>query len=221
MPKIKAEDSQSAIEPGIYECECTRTWAETLENPQYGNGDVIKIKLELDVADDDGETVELEAMANRKLTPMSKLWSWFEAFNVPVSVGDELDTDQMVGKRCQVEVGERKTERGTWATVDRLFKLPTRAAPRQRPARAIDQLGKYAGPEGEINARAFADELGRLGLTMDELALVAPPGSRGTRPDVYAWLRSNPESTIDDLLALAAVRAFGAAPATEFTIEPA
>jgi hypothetical protein len=119
------------VDPGTYEALCLEAKADTLQNPQFGNGDVLRIKVELvGIKDEDGEPVVLDGMASLKLSPMSKLWGWVSAFGFKLDVGQEFDTDLLRGKRAFAVVGQREGQDGAlWARIEDFVPLPKGAQP--------------------------------------------------------------------------------------------
>lgn len=109
-----AASSKSAdapdIEPGVYPADFNGVRADTIENSQYGNGDIFSWEF---TVFDQGDPVEVRGTTSRSLNTKSKTtptavrwlksllnkaeWAKFEA-------GDGLDADELVGRRCQVQV---------------------------------------------------------------------------------------------------------------------
>ena len=121
MPVVHANEEMAQVAPGSYEVECIETGSFYMENDMYGNPDKVRIKVR--VGDDDDAPI-LDALCNEKLSPKSTLWRWAEAFGLSPEVGGDLDTDEMVGRKALAVIGERKTERGTWARIEDFVPLP-------------------------------------------------------------------------------------------------
>lgn len=137
MPVLKATAGGGVkVEPGTYECECIEANQDTIENPQFGSGDVLRVKVRLPgVNNEDGDEVELDAMANLKLTPKSKLWGWIEAFGFKLAIGQDFDTEQLRGKRAYAVVGQREGQDGAlWARIEDFVALPKSAQPQKTTA---------------------------------------------------------------------------------------
>ena len=121
-PVVHANEEMAQVTPGSYEVECIETGSFYMENDMYGNPDKVRIKVRVDDGTEDGPI--LDALCNEKLSPKSTLWRWAEAFGLEPEVGGDLDTDEMVGRKALAVIGERKTERGTWARIEDFVPLP-------------------------------------------------------------------------------------------------
>lgn len=145
----RRQEAAPKLEPGTYEMVCVGVREDHIENSQFGTGDVIKFTLRTaDVVDQYGDPVELEAMANDSLTPLSKLTRWLDAFGVG-SNEEELDLERCKGRKClaKVEIQDRG-DKGQWNRITELLAPPRtgarnvvgpRPAPREpEPAEAAD-----------------------------------------------------------------------------------
>src|SRR3970282_408727 len=80
------------LEPGTYTATCTAVKEDVLENPQFGDGAIVRIYMTLDdVVDLDGELVTLDAIANAKVSPKSKLTRWAEALGRAIDFDSETE----------------------------------------------------------------------------------------------------------------------------------
>lgn len=127
-----------AIEPGTYQVRLMNLTETQIENPQFGNGDVIRFAFEcVDVVDTEGNPVELDGIANDILTPESKLTKWLAALGVTAKPGEGLDMEDAVGRECLAEIVHRpgKDGSGAFPRIDKLVPLPrsSRAAPTAAP----------------------------------------------------------------------------------------
>ena len=130
------------IEKGTYSVTCIGVKEDTIQNPQYGNGDVIKFTLQFDnLTDDEGNLLTRETMASDYLTPGSKLTAILQGFGVTAELGHALDIDDCIGRQALAKVGSvTKTVKGvvkTFDTIDEIFAAPKdvqRAAAPSRPA---------------------------------------------------------------------------------------
>lgn len=152
MAILKAEaGGGNKVDPGTYSITCVRAYEDVLENPAFGTGDVVKLEIELDDVEDDGapgELVKLTALANRKLSPSSKLWGWVEAFGFSLEIGQDFDLDWLEGRQAMALIGEKKRDDGTvWSTIESIFPRPARkgrtsggkTAPAPKAAAEVDE----------------------------------------------------------------------------------
>lgn len=114
------------MEPGSYVVTCFDAHVDKLEKSQYGDGTVLRFILELDEEEDeDGEKIQLDAIANLKLSAKSKLMAWIEAFGFHPAVGESFDTDQLVGKKAMAVIEDHQSaDGGVFSRVKDLMPLP-------------------------------------------------------------------------------------------------
>lgn len=135
------------LEPGTYPVTCMSVRADTLENPQFGNGDVIRFTLRVDdLMDENGKEVERDLIANDKLTPMSKLTECLMAFGVRAEVGEELDLEECVGHKALAQVSERKKDDKVYDRIEKL--LPQQRMAAADPAGNISDFWKVVKNKG-------------------------------------------------------------------------
>lgn len=164
------------IEKGTYPVTCIGVKEDTIPNPQFGNGDVIKFTIQFDtLEDDEGELLTRETMASDYLTPGSKLTSILLAFGLTAEVGKTLDIDDCVGRQALATVGAKsKTVNGqvkTYDTIESIFPAPkTRSAP--RPAQAAPTAAQLSvvNPDGSADYDAFWRGVKALGLNGTHVA---------------------------------------------------
>lgn len=174
------ESKFTNIEPGTYYVTCIDVKEDTIPNPKYGSGDVIKFTIQFDdLEDDEGNQLTRETMASDYLTSGSKLTTILRAFGVTAEVGHALDMDDCIGKRAQAEVGSvTKTVKGevkTYDTIEKMVALPKvggRASAATRPAQepvAAPDAGAMPAvimPDGiSPDFAAFWRGIEKLGLT--------------------------------------------------------
>lgn len=114
------------IPEGLYKAVCTDVQPDRLENAQFGNGDVYRFSFQLtDIYDEHGENPVLDAIANAKLTPKSKLTEWAEALlGKKLEVGDKLDTDALIACECTVQVIVKAGSDGAeWSRIDKVLPI--------------------------------------------------------------------------------------------------
>jgi len=147
MPLMRRRQEMGPkLDAGTYEMICTRVREDTIQNPQFGNGDVIRFTLQTtDVVDEDGGPIELEAMANDSLTPNSKLTKWLTAFGVGIPEDADTDLEKVVGRKClvNVEIVDRG-DKGEWNRITELL-----APPRSQSARRASREPVGADDEPE------------------------------------------------------------------------
>ena len=125
IPVTKTSGEAPDIEPGVYAATCVRVADDTLETPQYGDGNIVRLYMVLDdVLDAEGEPIELDAIANRKLSPKAKLTRWAEALGRPIDFEAEIefDTEELVGGICLAKIIHK--DGSDWPRVDDLTARP-------------------------------------------------------------------------------------------------
>lgn len=107
MVRATVSDVVPAVLPGIYPArfdgieEASNDtgdfwkWTFTLDVPAEGVGDTAQYG-------DDGALIPVTATSSPRLTPRTKASQWLEGLGHPVTVGDEIDFDDMTGTVCQV-----------------------------------------------------------------------------------------------------------------------
>ena len=120
------------IEPGTYSVTCVGITTDVMENPQFGNGAVIRFSLSFDdMVDTEGGDVIRDPIANDKLTPMSKLTGWLGAFGIKVAIGGQVDLEECIGKQALATVTSVDKGDRTYDKVTALMPVPKTAAPQQ------------------------------------------------------------------------------------------
>jgi hypothetical protein len=148
-----------AIEPGTYQVKLMDLTETQLENPAFGNGDVIRFTFEcVDVVDNEGNPYELDGIANDILTPESKLTKWLAALGVTAKPGEGIDMEDAVGHECLAEIVHKPGKDGTGAfpRIEKLVPLP-RAGRSATPAPSTPDIS------------AWWKETRELGLKRDEV----------------------------------------------------
>lgn len=141
------ESSFVHIEPGMYPVTCLSVKADTLENATYGDGSVIRFQLRFDdVLDENGEEVTRDVIANDKLTPMSKLTGFLQAFGVKANVGEEIDIEECQGKSALARVIERRKDDKVYDRVEDL--LPAQKQTTTDPKNNISDFWKAVKEKG-------------------------------------------------------------------------
>jgi len=155
----------------MYVVTCIGLRDHLLTNPQYGRGEVLMVQLQTNVRDPEtGEWVVLERMCNKVWSPKSSLWACAEALGYPVKPGEALDTDRLIGLRCQALVKDEVGNDGAvYSKVDALVPLPH--GDQQPTGQTIPPWD--APPPAQDNPLAQqlyqrADELARQGHARDD-----------------------------------------------------
>lgn len=151
MPVLQAKASEGPkLDAGTYEVICADATTDQLPNPQFGDGNVLRLKLQVvDMVNPDGSDVVLDAIANLKLSPMSKLWGWIEAFGFKLEVGQDFDTDQLKGLNAYAVVGQREGQDGAlWPRVESIIPLPKQRASSTSAASNVSGWWAYIREEG-------------------------------------------------------------------------
>ena len=152
MPVLQATAGGGAkVSAGGHHVVCTNTAADKLENSQFGTGEVIRFTLTvLDEQDAEGNEVELDAIANYKLTPKSKLWGWCAAFGVAPEVGKSFDTSQLHGLEAMAVVIDKPgDDGGVFSRVDEIVPLPKAMGGRDKAPPSV------INPDGTANWTVF------------------------------------------------------------------
>lgn len=161
MAIIQAKAGGGAkVKPGAYIVTCMGADADKLEDAKFGTGEVIRFLLELDdELDEQGNPIELDAIANAKLTPKSKLWSWCDAFGVPPVVGQAYDTDAVIGQKAQAIIVDKANDDGSvFSRVENIVPLPRSMGGKGKPSPTV------INEDGSPNYTAFWAALRALGL---------------------------------------------------------
>lgn len=134
MSIIEATESQLLLENGTYEVTCSGVEDTFLDNPQFGDGEVVRFKLVVGgELTKDGKEIVLDPIANRVLSPKSKLWSFLVAFGFSPRIGQAFELEDCVGKRALAAVVAKTLPDGSkgFPRVESLMRLPT--ASKSRP----------------------------------------------------------------------------------------
>lgn len=143
----------------MYNVRCIETTQDHLDGSKFGSGDVVRIILEVqDQIDSDGNPVEIDAIANLKLTPKSKLWEWAEAFGLKPVVGQDFDTDDLVDCHARALIVDRDEPSADGKVYSRVEKI---MAPGSNAAPASPTI---VNADGTPNWSAFWPAIAKLGL---------------------------------------------------------
>jgi len=166
------------IEPGTYPVTCISVRPDTLENPQFGDGAVIKFRLEFDgLEDDEGEPLTREAMASDYLTPGSKLTRYLFAFGITAELGGEIDIDDALNRQALAVVGKKTKSTPTgdkvYDTINDLIPAPkARTHKAEAPAQkapAASQTPSMIKDTGEIDWPIFWKVTREAGIKREEV----------------------------------------------------
>ena len=160
------EDGEfTPITPGTYTVTCTDVKEGVIENPAFGNGDIIRFTVSFDdLLDTEGAEVIRDAIANDKLTPMSKLTEWLIAFGVSASVGESLDIEECMGRKALAKVTNIEKNDKTYDRISSLLPSP-KAATRDTEVNVselpIVEWWSYVRAQGftQMAVRAMAAEM--------------------------------------------------------------
>lgn len=122
--------------PGTYRVKCMDVRPDQLEpNPKFQTtGKVIRFDLEVvDQMGADGNPMTIDAIANDRLSPKSKLWSWLEAFGLKPSLDEDIDIEECIEREAMARVVAKPDSEFT--KVDDLFALPATSATRRTAKR--------------------------------------------------------------------------------------
>ena len=81
--------------------------------------------------DTEGAEVIRDAIANDKLTPMSKLTEWTLAFGVSAAVGESLDIEECMGRKALAQVTNIEKNDRTYDRIASLLPAPKTGAPQK------------------------------------------------------------------------------------------
>jgi hypothetical protein len=161
------------IDPGTYPVTCIGVRGDTLENPQYGDGAVVKFRLEFDgLEDDEGEPLTREAMASDYLTTGSKLTRYLFAFGISASVGQDIDLDDAIGKQALAVVGKKTKGDKVYDTIDNLIPAPKARTNGSKPAQkapAASQTPSMIKDTGEVDWPIFWKVTREAGIKREEV----------------------------------------------------
>jgi len=164
IPVTKSSGEIPDVEPGTYAATCVRVKDDLIENPQFGDGNVVRLYMVLnDVVDDQGEEIELDGMANRKLTPKSKLTRWAEALGRPIDFDneDDFDTEELVGANCLIKVV--RADKDSWPKIEDMTAPPKLGRPaKATPANEDDVSAWWEELYGKAPADLTAPERAKL-----------------------------------------------------------
>lgn len=172
------------LENGTYAMTVKDVREDKIENPQFGDGTVVRIDIELDdMVMPDGEPVELDAMANAKLSPKSKLGLWIAALGFEIKVGQEFDLDDLKGAQGLVVVENEHKDDVDWPRIVNIV-----AAPKSGAAVSLSK------PDGKPDFTVFwtkVKELGKSKTDVDALGVAVPTLSVAQLEAVLARLGGN------------------------------
>lgn len=160
-PIIQATAGGGAkVSAGGHHVVCLSTSEDKLENSQFGTGEVIRFTLGvLDEKDADGNDVELDAIANHKLTPSSKLWGWCVAFGVTPEIGKAFDTAVLHGREAlAVVIDKANAEGAVFSRVDDIVPLPKGMGGAGKPEPTVIL------PDGSADLNVFWTQIRAAGL---------------------------------------------------------
>lgn len=87
-------------------------------------GDQVQITFLVD--GDDGLPVKVKAWASARFSPMSKLYAWAEnIFGVPIPESYDLNTDDLLGRACDIKLERRPGAKGEFLKVVAVAKAGT------------------------------------------------------------------------------------------------
>lgn len=161
IPVTKSTGEIPDVESGTYLATCVRVKDDTIENPQFGNGDVVRLYMALaDVLDAEGEEIELDGMANRKLTPKSKLTRWAEALGRAIDFDneDDFDPEELIGSQCLIKVV--RADKDSWPKIEDMTAPPKTRATRQA-----------APPTADNGISNFWAATRKAGVTLEDVKL--------------------------------------------------
>jgi len=107
--------------PGLYDAVVSQVRTDQMTS-SFGTNDVVRFTCKLDlVVDEGGDPVHLDAIANARLTPQTKLWAWLEALGLHPEVDFDIDIEQAVGKACVLSIVDAVREGTTFSRVDAMY----------------------------------------------------------------------------------------------------
>ena len=159
------------IEDGTYPITCLEVHDDKLPNPQFGSGDIVRLILSIDnVYDAEGELIQLDAIANRKMSPKSKLMAWAEAFGLKPELGTEFETEQLIGMEALAIIRHEEKEDGSsWPKIKEIV-----------PVMSIPKSQSIARPDGRVDFTAFWKMAKEKGLSREQLTKKAKGRSIGS-----------------------------------------
>lgn len=174
MTRTMEESKFTKIDKGTHPVTCIGIRPDTIQNPKFGDGAVIKFTLRFDnLVDDEGEPLTRETMASDYLTPGSKLTKILFAFGVSAGVGQSVDIEDCLDRQAFAVVGEKRKDDKVYDTIEDLVPAPkTGARPAPRPAQAAPAgaAPSVVNPDGSADYDAFWRGVKALGLNGTHVA---------------------------------------------------
>ena len=129
-----------------------------LSNPQYGDGNVVRIDMELDgLMTPDGESIILDTIANPKLSPKSKLGGWCKALGFDLEIGQEFELDELIGAKGLAVIENETKDGQDWPRVVNIVGAPKTGS------------GSVRMADGSPNFDAFWKQAKAAGYTAKDL----------------------------------------------------
>jgi hypothetical protein len=116
--KLKATTHTAELTPGLY-----RASLDMIEDKDGEHGTYLVWTFV--VEQPDGRTVDVTALSSAKFSPKAKARQWVEALlRRTLHAGEEVDTDLLIGRECQILVDlQPLDDGGSRNVVDRLLPL--------------------------------------------------------------------------------------------------
>lgn len=192
--KVKAEENAAIIEDGTYEVECIGVEEAYMEDSLY-DPNVLKWHFEVLGSEmSDGKPLVLDPLSGQKLTPLSKFWEWATALGHNPNLGEELDTDTLIGKHAmaRIETKVKDGKKGFPKIISLVSmprkpaqKAPTRAQEARQPidfgSEEVSAWWKQVRDAGIERKAALDESTGRYGLPPADL-------TSDQRAELYAAL---------------------------------
>jgi hypothetical protein len=168
------------VPPGTYPVTVTEPAPvpDKITSAQYGTTNVIRFTFALDgMTTDDGEPLQIDAIANHNLSSLSKLNEWIRALGMHPEVGDEVDLDELVGRTALAMIidGKPSKDGQVYSRVDAIVPAPktpgqTNGAKAAQKAPAASETPAMITPEYAIDWTVFWAACKAAGIPNTEVA---------------------------------------------------
>src|SRR5262245_15238623 len=124
LTRTPTQGASKHVEPGTYRVMCMALKEDQIENSEFGGRDVIRFTLRLtEVVDENADPVDLDAIANDKLTPKSKLWAWLTGFGLKLDMGTPCNIEACIGREAYAVIIDNLKDGTAFSKVEDIIPL--------------------------------------------------------------------------------------------------
>lgn len=118
-----------AMDKGAYEARLVKIEEQT--GGPFGDA----LKWFFEILDEDYEGKEIMAFSSQAFNPASKAWEWTAAIlGREIEMGEDIDFDDLTGKKVNVHIDHKVGERGTFEKVASLSAVRQKKKKKPAPA---------------------------------------------------------------------------------------